>query len=629
MDDGAIDFPFLDSSRCFWIVTLLVLLFHVRMTFGALTWDFATVKHVISTQLTMGAFLKQEIGDKDRRVEEEIFKLRRQNYAVISKSVAHVALPLFLTFVRVALLEPNLISGAQCAAGLFFYLMHCVVGKELIQLTPERMKSFCYSIHICSLVFMILNATYATDLVSFAAMQPFLATGRIAQLGFLDKSVKIPFDILYALVDIGIFIVVFEVRDSTSISFMLMSELTFTLANIFASCVLELWVRARVVATLQTADAESLVSSFRRMLRGVCDGEVLLDHNFEICGESKCLQHLITTTVSMAGKSFDSLLFEEERKRFAEFIQSSTESCGSSESRLKFWPPVCLRMSFRGSAGIRVAADIYHVPVPGLHGSDKPLHLIAFKEDLELRAQTDAQEDAPPQLLPNLGGDPGSTSSLRSLGPSSSRMGESRSFLPGVPELREMALLVDVNTESQDVVKAHLRFRRRKDEPPESKSSMPSMKKMVVPAEWPNLKAKVAEFADKAFWTPNLPPQDLKLALPIHFPDDRLVLAKQVYLKSITGEESGSKVWIGLTGFSAVSRCASSPHDIREIREIREPGGGVHAAPVSDRSVAEEQKLQSFGEFHSCHCTPFVSWMKFCHFSQPLKTSITMTMMDA
>ena len=48
-----------------------------------------------------------------------------------------------------------------------------------------------------------------------------------------------------------------------------------------------------------------------------------------------------------------------------------------------------------------------------------------------------------------------------------------------------------MNTESQDVVKAHLRFRRRKDEPPESKSSMPSMKKMVVPAEWPNLKAKV------------------------------------------------------------------------------------------------------------------------------------------
>eukprot|EP00435_Cladocopium_sp_Y103_P057042 s453_g19.t1 len=87
-----------------------------------------------------------------------------------------------------------------------------------------------------------------------------------------------------------------------------------------------------------------------------------------------------------------SLIQLQERKRFAEFIQSSTESCSSSESRLNFWPPVCLRMSFRGSAGIRVAADIYHVPVPGLHGSDKPLHLIAFKEDLELRAQTDAQE---------------------------------------------------------------------------------------------------------------------------------------------------------------------------------------------------------------------------------------------
>ena len=73
------------------------------------------------------------------------------------QGVAHVALPLFLNSVRVALLEPNLISGAHCAVGLFLYLVHWVVGKELIELTPQRMKSFCYSIHICCLVFMRLG----------------------------------------------------------------------------------------------------------------------------------------------------------------------------------------------------------------------------------------------------------------------------------------------------------------------------------------------------------------------------------------------------------------------------------------------------------------------------------------
>eukprot|EP00435_Cladocopium_sp_Y103_P058110 s453_g20.t1 len=239
------------------------------------------------------------------------------------------------------------------------------------------------------------------------------------------------------------------------------------------------------------------------------------------------------------------------------------------------------------------------------------------------------EEDTPPQLPANfLRDEPrlsaprdtvsasraaGSASSLRSQGPSSqsSRAGESRSFLPGVPELREMALL-DVNTEAQDVVKAHLRFRRRKDEASESKSSMPCMKKMVVPAEWPNLKAKVAEFADKAFWTPTLPPQDLKLTLPIHFPDDRLVLAKQVYLKSITGEESGSKVWIGLTSFSAIEPAArgsraSSLHDIREggqapVAQAAQANPEVSpedSPPVSGQSMAEASKNTESGESNS------------------------------
>lgn len=37
-------------------------------------------------------------------------------------------------------------------------------------------------------------------------------------------------------------------------------------------------------ALLDSAEAESMLSSFRRMLRGVCDGDILLDSNLQIQG---------------------------------------------------------------------------------------------------------------------------------------------------------------------------------------------------------------------------------------------------------------------------------------------------------------------------------------------------------
>ena len=45
-------------------------------------------------------------------------------------------------------------------------------------------------------------------------------------------------------------------------------------------------LRGRIYAKLDTADAESLVSSFRRVLRGACDGEVLLDSQMNVAQES-------------------------------------------------------------------------------------------------------------------------------------------------------------------------------------------------------------------------------------------------------------------------------------------------------------------------------------------------------
>lgn len=65
--------------------------------------------------------------------------------------------------------------------------------------------------------------------------------------------------------------------------------------------------------------------------------------------ESQCLKHLILTNVSLKGRSFQQLLVDEEQHRFLEFIHTSTQTLGTPES--KDFLPLCLRVSFRGSAG--------------------------------------------------------------------------------------------------------------------------------------------------------------------------------------------------------------------------------------------------------------------------------------
>lgn len=68
--------------------------------------------------------------------------------------------------------------------------------------------------------------------------------------------------------------------------------------------------------------------------------------------ESECLKHLILTNVSLKGRSFQHLLVDEEQQRFHEFINTSTQAFGTPESKGSALP-LCLRVSFRGSAGGR------------------------------------------------------------------------------------------------------------------------------------------------------------------------------------------------------------------------------------------------------------------------------------
>ena len=141
--------------------------------------------------------------------------------------------------------------------------------------------------------------------------------------------------------------------------------------------------RDHLARDLRNTDAESMISGFRRVLEGVCDGGVLLDDGLRIQEGSHGLKRILSNCESFDKKLFQDLLSPnaEELERFAEFI-SETTLAGQSVAP-------CLRLSMQSPGG-RLGVDAYHVALPHLYGSEGMYHLLALKRDVEERAIPEA-----------------------------------------------------------------------------------------------------------------------------------------------------------------------------------------------------------------------------------------------
>ena len=215
-----------------------------------------------------------------------------------------------------------------------------------------------------TLTLLILLVTASQNASSFTLQQGFVTACRfLLVLAFLDPRTSIPFQVLYTTAQVFVYLICVE-EQGLELELLCFTQLFVFVVATASSLFIDMALRGRIYAQLDSADAESLVSGFRRVLRGACDGEVLLDNHMNVAQESECLKHLILTDVSLKGRSFQHLLVEDEQARFGEFIEASTQAFGRPDSKDSACPS-SLRISLRTSAGIRVGADICHVPVPG------------------------------------------------------------------------------------------------------------------------------------------------------------------------------------------------------------------------------------------------------------------------
>eukprot|EP00913_Durusdinium_trenchii_P035195 g32926.t1 len=411
--------------------------------------DFAELKQFS----TFFLFPQAQDELKEARVDEEMIKLRQRrgttNYKFVSRCVCHINLFTCLGLIHEAVRAPGLDTMTSLGLCTVCYVQYLIVGSGWVELTPLIMEVLSFVTHLL-LIPVILSTCASASIFKFAVMQGLQVAMRFCPVVlFLDPWISIPFQVLYTATETSMYFFVFD-RNTLELGPLCVSQFFILVSTVASSIFIDLLLRGRLYALFETADAESLVSSFRRVLRGACDGEVLLDGQMNVAQESECLKHLILTNVSLKGRSFQHLLVDEEQQRFHEFINTSTQAFGTPESKGSALP-LCLRVSFRGSAGIQVGADIYHSSG------------IAIEEYC--------------------------------------------------PELQEITMLVDVTTELQDVQQAHLNFERCADTGDlrlALQSSMPSLRKLVKPTDWEKIRSSVARFAEKALRDPDLQPKALR-----------------------------------------------------------------------------------------------------------------------
>ncbi|CAK9007137.1 Reverse transcriptase domain-containing protein [Durusdinium trenchii] len=522
---------------------------------------------------------------KEFRVEEEMMKVRQMNLKMLCRLFAHIVVPFGIAIFYQALSAPEFDTMALGMLFLVAYCFHSVVGSSM-ELTARHLTIFNCVAHVLVLPCSFLPVLSATSSIMFPLAQSFVVALRFcAALYFFDQRLIIPFNIAYSSINIIVYVCHFRESGGANL-FLLLSMECFNFVLILATgSFIDLALRRQTYAVLDTAHAESLLVGFRKMLRGICDGEALLDSHMNVAQESECLKHLILTTVSLEGRSFEELLLETERPRFRHFIQSSASSSSASSGA----PPFCSRLLFRGAAGIGVAADVYHVPIWGLFGgATQPHHLIAFKEDPELRQHPEAEEDSLPAQLrwkkdhPHASASSARTASLIS--------GSTvHSAHPIFPEFQEMTLLVDVETELQDILQAHLSFERTDQSEPAVSSSMPSLRRLVKPTDWEPLRASVVAYVEQAQVDPDTPPLPLA-GLSFQLPSQSGWLqAEEATLHRIQGAQ---KVWFHLKTFrpEKVPRPRSSLDAIHESPGLRgrseKAGGTPVLGETAERSAA-------------------------------------------
>ena len=483
-----------------------------------------------------------------QRIDDAMHALTEENFVLACRLLQHVTFSSVIMYVVLG--KPAYVLGCFVT-----YMAFMMISKGYVNMTIPSIKKFLIVNYLAFIPFM-----WAGDgldpIGRLAGREQLCVAWRcVLVLLHVDSGLHTPAQLGLSFAETAFYL---RARGWDQFALACILSQVYTAAMAITLCVvLEYYLRQRFEAQFRSSDAESITSGFRRMLRGICDGEVLLDGNWKVQG-SNCLNRLLSTQDKLRGKDFQDLLMpeEDEQRRFKDFMASST----GHEQGLLDLAPACMRVSLVDSHQARIGVDVYHVALPHLYGSEEPYHLLAIKEDME-----QLPEATPLTRLHHMPSSTHSTSrrktsskparSVRSARSSQSEGGGS--LLQSLPLLAGMVLLLDTASEQQDIRQVHLKYKRH--------SEMPSLRKFTRPTDFETLRRLLCSY-DRELKDPSSRPRHLPpVWIRMLEEQSRYMLARQATL-STTGQGKHRKLWLSLSDFRS-NKQEPAPSELPEISE--------------------------------------------------------------
>lgn len=467
---------------------VLLLNFHVLVNKsdlnkgGALLWSL--LRRLVISPSTISS--EEEIQQK-QRVEEELHKMRLWVFTQKNSFAIHIDLFMILRMcwkIVHQFEEVTVFDACESAAPyMFFTFFHSLSMIEI------------------KAMWRVYQLTVLSTHTLFAFLRPSevgIDTGAKYQVvslialssSMLDSRVSLPFCCLEGLVNVYKAWKYFA-GDPARYTSLLLDEVAICGLTCILVVVIKRLAKLHIESRLESGDYSCRLTGFRSVLRGVSDGDILLDANKTLVEDTTSLERLLSTQKKLTGTNLLHLFPGiDERNAFLQFLSAS-------EAQPADWrTPSAFRVTLQGSLG-PVSMDLFHVRVVNSSDSKEEsfFHLLAIKQDADQMAIPDARDEG---LSLN------DTERESDACPASSSLGSEKELALSYNNLKEITLLLTSHSSMWDIGEVHLKYERSNF----LDCGMPTLKNFTRPSDWERVLRKIHESRrstsngdDKAYFT--------------------------------------------------------------------------------------------------------------------------------
>jgi len=373
---------FLESPWFLMAIGMLVAALHVCLTKSDVKLGLARLlekcqqhKHVMT----------QRELDKKHRFDKELLHARIEIFGMVHRVAIHIAFALVLATMHKLAASGGVASWMQLLGTCSGYGLHVLIASGVLEIKSAS--------HIRFLEVSCVGtyAMYLCGVVQETEPEMFSATEKVSQVTmvllsvvFIDVKMPLP---VYICGAVSLSYKQFQLMGSSNVKPMLLAS---TLVSHTAACGVVTFIvfamQSHIASKLDSKDISSLLVASRRVLRGVCDGDLVLDsRNHNIVDDGSSLERLLKTPKKLADTSFlDLFLDPEGRQNFLQFLRSETAPRQSQGI------PPCLRIALQGAEG-PVSTDVFCTSVAA---AGEEYYLLALRADPDqFIAPPDAQAD--------------------------------------------------------------------------------------------------------------------------------------------------------------------------------------------------------------------------------------------